>query len=80
MIAYTVYATSTETAAKLGTSRLGLTIPFVLYGIFRYLYLVHQKRGGGSPSAMLISDWPLLACVALWAMSVVVFLYSPLGK
>ena len=46
---------------------LGLTLPFPLYGIFRYLYLVHQKEGGGSPSDMLLNDRPLLACVALWA-------------
>ena len=39
-------------------------MPFVLYGIFRYLYLVHQKRGGGSPAAMLLTDRPLLACVS----------------
>jgi 4-hydroxybenzoate polyprenyltransferase len=80
LIAYCVYATSAETAARLGTSRLGLTIPFVLYGIFRYLYLVHQKRGGGSPAAMLVTDRPLLACVALWAVSVALILYSPLGR
>lgn len=80
LIAYTVYATSGETAARLGTTKLGLTIPFVLYGIFRYLYLVHQKRGGGSPAALLLTDRPLLGCVALWAASVVVLLYSPLGK
>jgi hypothetical protein len=49
VIAYGVFCTSTETAQRLGTARLGLTIPFVLYGIFRYLYLVHQKSGGGSP-------------------------------
>ena len=80
LIAYTVYATSPDTAARLGTAKLGLTIPFVLYGIFRYLYLVHQKRGGGNPSAMLLTDRPLLGCVALWAASVIVLLYSPLGK
>jgi 4-hydroxybenzoate polyprenyltransferase len=80
LIAYTVYATSPETAERLGTSRLGLTIPFVLYGIFRYLYLVHQKRGGGSPAAMLIADRPLQVCVLLWALSVVLILYSPLGR
>jgi 4-hydroxybenzoate polyprenyltransferase len=79
VVAYSFYATSAETAEKLGTSRLGLTIPFVLYGIFRYLYLVHQKRGGGSPAALLLTDRPLLACVALWAASVVVILYSPFG-
>jgi 4-hydroxybenzoate polyprenyltransferase len=80
LIAYTMYATSADTAARLGTAKLGLTIPFVLYGIFRYLYLVHQKRGGGSPAAMLLTDRPLLGCVALWAASVIIVLYTPLGK
>jgi 4-hydroxybenzoate polyprenyltransferase len=80
LIAYTVYATSSDTAARLGTPKLGLTIPFVLYGIFRYLYLVHQKRGGGSPATMLLTDRPLLGCVGLWAASVIVLMYSPLGK
>jgi 4-hydroxybenzoate polyprenyltransferase len=80
LVAYCVYATSVDTAERLGSSRLGLTIPFVLYGIFRYLYLVHQKRGGGNPSAMLLTDRPLLACVALWVVSVVIILYTPFGR
>jgi 4-hydroxybenzoate polyprenyltransferase len=79
VIAYSIFATSVETAERLGTRRLGLTIPFVLYGIFRYLYLVHQKRGGGSPTTTLVTDGPLLACVALWAVAVGLVLYSPLG-
>jgi 4-hydroxybenzoate polyprenyltransferase len=79
LVAYTLYTTDGQTAARLGTNRLGLTIPFVLYGIFRYLYLVHQKRGGGSPANLLVTDRPLLACVALWALSVVLILYFPLG-
>jgi 4-hydroxybenzoate polyprenyltransferase len=77
VIAYTLYTVSPETTERVGSDRLGLTIPFVLYGIFRYLYLVHQKRGGGSPAAMLIADRPLLACVALWTLSVALILYSP---
>jgi len=56
LVAYSVYTISSETAGRLGSDRLGLTIPFVLYGIFRYLYLVHQKRGGGSPSTLLVTD------------------------
>ena len=80
LIAYTFYSISAETAARLGTPRLGLTIPFVLYGIFRYLYLVHQKHGGGSPAAMLLTDRPLLACVAVWVATVATLLYTPLGK
>jgi len=80
LVAYSVYSTSAETAERLKTTRLGLTIPFVLYGIFRYLYLVHQKRAGGSPADLLLTDRPLLACVGLWALSVALILYSPLGR
>ena len=80
LVAYAVYSTSTETAERLKTTRLGVTIPFVLYGIFRYLYLVHQKRGGGSPADLLLTDRPLLACVGLWALCVALILYSPLGR
>ena len=80
VIAYSLFAISEETAERLGTTRLGLTIPFVLYGIFRYLYLVHQKSGGGSPAGMLVTDRPLLACIGLWAASVALCLYSPLGR
>ena len=80
LIAYSVYATSPDTAERLGTPWLGLTIPFVLYGIFRYLYLVHQKHGGGSPTTLLVADRPMLVCVALWTMSVALILYSPDGS
>jgi 4-hydroxybenzoate polyprenyltransferase len=80
LVAYSVYATSMETAERLHTTRLGVTIPFVLYGIFRYLYLVHQRRAGGSPADLLLTDRPLLACVGLWALAVALILYSPLGR
>jgi 4-hydroxybenzoate polyprenyltransferase len=80
VIAYTVYATSADTAARLGTMHLGTTIPFVLYGIFRYLYLVHQRREGGNPTTVLLTDRPLQACVGLWIATVVALMYSPLGR
>ena len=54
---------------KFGTAWLGLTIPFPLYGIFRYLYLVHRRDGGGNPADLLLNDYPLLACVALWIVA-----------
>ena len=79
LVAYSVYTISSETAERLGSDRLGLTIPFVLYGIFRYLYLVHRRDGGGSPSELLLTDRPLLVCVALWVAAVILVLYTPLG-
>ncbi len=77
LVAYAIATVSPEIIHKFGTDKLGLTLPFPLYGIFRYLYLVHQKEGGGSPSDMLLNDRPLLACVALWAIAVIVIIYGP---
>lgn len=77
IVAYAFYTVSPETVEKFGTDLLGLTLPFPLYGIFRYLYLVHQKEGGGSPADMLLTDRPLLVCVGLWALVVAAIIYSP---
>src|SRR6266536_1650499 len=75
LIAYIFYTISPETQLKFGTDWLGLTIPFPLYGIFRYLYLVHQREGGGSPADLLLTDRPLLACVVLWTVSIALIIY-----
>jgi 4-hydroxybenzoate polyprenyltransferase len=75
LVAYIFYTISPETQQKFGTSLLELTIPFPIYGIFRYLYLVHRREGGGSPADLLLTDRPLLACVALWALSVAFIIY-----
>jgi 4-hydroxybenzoate polyprenyltransferase len=77
LVAYIIYCASPETAEKFGTRWLVLTTPFPIYGIFRYLYLVHRKHGGGSPSDVLLRDRPLLSCVALWGLAVVLIIYRP---
>jgi 4-hydroxybenzoate polyprenyltransferase len=79
LMAYAFYTTADETRQKFETDRLAWTIPFVLYGIFRYLYLVHQKEKGGSPTDVLLTDRPLLAAVALWAAAVVAIVYTAHG-
>lgn len=76
VIAYCLYTVSEETAAKFGTKNLIFTTPFVLYGIFRYLYLVHQKGKGGSPEELVIKDKPLLLDIVLWIAAVIVILYA----
>lgn len=53
-----------------------LTVPFVIYGIFRYLYLVYQKKSGGSPEEILLHDLPFLTNLLLWAVAVVAILYT----
>jgi 4-hydroxybenzoate polyprenyltransferase len=75
LIAYIFYTISPETTEKFGTTLLTLTIPFPLYGIFRYLYLVHRRELGGSPAELVVNDGPLLACVVLWALSVILIIY-----
>lgn len=77
IVGYAFYTVSPETIEKFGTDRLVWTVPFPLYGIFRYLYLVHQKEGGGSPAEMLLTDKPLLLCVALWAVALAFIIYGP---
>src|SRR6266487_877978 len=77
LVAYVFYTISPETQQKFGTPWLGLTIPFPLYGIFRYLYLVHRRDGGGSPADLLLTDRPLLVCVAVWALAVALIIYRP---
>ena len=80
LVAYIIYCASPETHLYFGTDLLVLTTPFPIYGLFRYLYLVHRKQGGGSPSEMLLLDRPLLSCVALWGLAVVVIVYRPFGS
>jgi 4-hydroxybenzoate polyprenyltransferase len=66
VVAYALYTLSEQTIQKFQTTRLVFTVPFVIYGIFRYLYLVHMKNRGGSPEMMLITDFPLLIDIMLW--------------
>jgi len=69
LVAYCLYTISEETVAKFGTRRLIWTVPFVLYGIFRYLYLIHQKNEGGSPEHLILKDKPLLADIFCWIIA-----------
>ncbi|PWB72310.1 decaprenyl-phosphate phosphoribosyltransferase [candidate division GN15 bacterium] len=75
VVMYMLYTFSTEVSQKLGTENLYLTIPFVVYGIFRYLYLIHRKAEGGSPTRALFADKPLLATVILWLVTAILVLY-----
>lgn len=75
VVAYSLYTMDEQVIAKLGTENLNLTIPFVLFAIFRYLYLVHQKETGGNPTQTLLTDPPILVCIGFWFLTVNLILY-----
>jgi 4-hydroxybenzoate polyprenyltransferase len=75
VVSYALYTLSPDVQSKFPGKRLEITIPFVLYGIFRYLHLVHHHEDGGNPSRVLFTDPVLLTVVVLWALSVVLIIY-----
>jgi 4-hydroxybenzoate polyprenyltransferase len=77
--AYALYTMSPETVAKFHTHWLPVTLPFVLYGIFRYLYLLYRKELGGNPSEVVLNDRALLINAVCWIAAVLVILYGTAG-
>ncbi len=75
--AYALYTMSPDTVAKFHTRLLPVTLPFVLYGIFRYLYLLYRRELGGNPSDLLLNDRALLVNTVLWMLAVLVIIYGP---
>jgi 4-hydroxybenzoate polyprenyltransferase len=75
VMSYALYTMSEETIQKFHTHNLIYTLPFVLYGIFRYLYLVHKGEGGGNPSKLALTDKPLLINIILWIVCVIAIIY-----
>ena len=67
VVAYCLYTVAPGTVANVGSDGLMATVPFVLYGLFRYLYLLHTQDLGDSPTRTLVTDLPLLVCVLAWA-------------
>jgi 4-hydroxybenzoate polyprenyltransferase len=74
VLTYMLYTIEAQTIRSNG-HRMMLTIPFVIYGIFRYLYLIHVRGEGSAPDELLFQDLPLLANVSLWVLSAGVILY-----
>jgi 4-hydroxybenzoate polyprenyltransferase len=72
---YAAYSVSPSVETKLGTERLYLTVPFVVFGVFRYLFLVYRRNAGGNPTDVLLRDPPLQVGIVLWIASVFFLLY-----
>jgi 4-hydroxybenzoate polyprenyltransferase len=76
IVSYAVYTLTAEIRVALGTDSLWLTLPFVVFGVLRYLYLVHRRDLGGDPAQHLLSDPGLLVAVSLWITLAVVLIYA----
>ncbi len=75
LVCYAMYTLSEETVRRFGTNRLGLTIPFVVFGIFRYLELVYRHDEGGRPEKVMLTDKVLIVTVTLFMLTaLIVFL------
>jgi len=75
LVAYSLYTISDVTVQKFHSDKLKYTIPFVLYGIFRYLYIVYHQKLGESPEIILVKDKPFLINLLIWLIVVVLILY-----
>lgn len=71
VLAYSIYTLSPDAICP----NLEFTIPFVIYGIFRYLYLIHQKGKGGNPEIILLTDVPIIINLLLWGLSCIYIVY-----
>ncbi len=76
LITFTIYTCSPEVIARLHTDKLYMSLPFVIYGLFRYLYLVRYQGEGSDPSKVLLSDKPTVICVLLWALTNIGIIYG----
>jgi len=76
-ITYLLYTIERPSILLAGNNLTLLTVPFVLYGLFRYLYLIHVKGEGSAPDEVLLRDRPLQLTILLWGLTFVVILYLP---
>ena len=79
IVCYALYTMAADTATRIGSHGLVLTTPFVMYGIFRYLFLVHQCQAGGDPARLFLSDAPTVVNAALWVLTACLVVYGPKG-
>lgn len=71
IMSYSLYTMSPETLRIHGTGNLIYTVPFVMYGVFRYIYLLHHQSRGGDPSRDLVRDPHLFIVVAAWLVATI---------
>ena len=76
VVSYALYAVAPETVQKFHSEHLVYTLPLVLFGIFRYLYLTYQRKELRNPTEAILRDAPFLINMALWALAVMAIVYG----
>jgi 4-hydroxybenzoate polyprenyltransferase len=77
VVCYALYTMSDDTVSRFHTRNLLITLPFVIYGVFRYLFLIHRRKQGGDPVQLLFRDRPTLINILLWIIAVCLVIYLP---
>jgi 4-hydroxybenzoate polyprenyltransferase len=77
-VAYLLYTVEAETIRVADTSIALITVPFVLYALFRYLYIIHVKGDGGAPDEVLLTDRPLQVTLLMWGLTFIAIIYLPI--
>jgi len=75
LVSYSIYTIWPSTVEKFGTGNLVYTIPFVVFGIMRYLYIVYSRNEGGDPSGVLLTEKSILIAVFLWFLTTIMILW-----
>ena len=75
VMSYAMYTVSEKAVHSFGTTELIWTVPFVLYGLFRYLFLIHRRNSGGNPARVLLTDPPLMIDIVLWLAACCAIIY-----
>lgn len=76
IVSYCLYTLAPETVTKFNTRNLIFTVPFVIYGVFRYLYITYSKLKADVPEKIMLTDVPLQICLVLWVVSCILILVS----
>ncbi len=76
IMSYALYTIDPVTVAKFKTTSLIYSVPFVMYGLFRYLYLIYKENSGGSPDKVILSDRHIILNMILWILCVLLIIYN----
>ncbi|HEX8735838.1 MAG TPA: decaprenyl-phosphate phosphoribosyltransferase [Pyrinomonadaceae bacterium] len=77
VLTYALYTMAEDTVSRFGTHNLLVTLPFVVYGVFRYLFMVHKRKEGGDPVQLLFRDRASVSNILLWILAVCAVIYLP---